>query len=447
MIRYSYLESIQSKISELDNLISEACSLFEGKPNPSVSGFRNVGLMDGFVDVIAYHLVTKTNIESECDNAKVFFNFSEPRFSPIFSILVELHKSEKSPTFENYIQFLNEYLIKRRQDSVHTYSIYVPSLIHISLSKEEFKNLNKSLHKLYRVKFKHPSKSIYRKIKGDNIRYLLSSRMVLHSSIQARDRSYALREFFEYRLPSCLGSIAFATYSSRQRMRYSLSKPDYSYAIEPLDDFILVVKDNDIIEIPDPSRMDVEDHMVKSHGVSTIGLELWTIDNSQKKSNYAILDIQFGLNNRTKNEKLTRLIHNLFRLYYQATIEKNLEISFLKYWIIIEYGLKIGDIKRDDDIKRMLKKILRSSNKKTIIDGLYRRRNELVHELKMNYISQSDRNLVKGLAEYIILIYIDPPIKIESIRDMQIFLDNVFTDKGDLMKRKRIVNKIYSFYE
>lgn len=77
-----------------------------------------------------------------------------------------------------------------------------------------------------------------------------------------------------------------------------------------------------------------------------------------------------------------------------------------------------------------------------MVDGLYKKRNYLVHEFKINYISQQDRNLAKAISESTLLFLIDPPTKINNEQDLKILFDNIFLSKSELKKKNSIISKI-----
>ena len=141
-------------------------------------------------------------------------------------------------------------------------------------------------------------------------------------------------------------------------------------------------------------------------------------------------------------DNLKKLSEESLKLYFDAMIEKNLEISFLKFWILIEKILKQGGKITDESLIKMIRHIIREKHLKPVVDSLYKKRNDLVHEFKTDYISQFDRNLIKAIAESNILLLLNPPTEINNTAEFMIFLDNISCSEDLLKTKNRIIKGI-----
>lgn len=120
-----------------------------------------------------------------------------------------------------------------------------------------------------------------------------------------------------------------------------------------------------------------------------------------------------------KNEKnINNFLEDILILYFKAITENDLDICFLKFWIIIERIIKISHNKKIN-FRDELNKIFKKSYFEDHINELYDKRNAFVHEFKSNYISQSDKNLSKLIAENLILDFFDENASIDNYEDLR----------------------------
>ena len=207
----------------------------------------------------------------------------------------------------------------------------------------------------------------------------------------------------------------------------------------PIEDHLIVVKDSKEIVYPDKSRWRILNYEIQKE-ISLIGKETWNIHNRQN-GNYKRLKIILDLLAK-QDKKVKKVSEDSLKLYFEAVTEKQLEISFLKFWIITERILKQGGKRNDTSLLNILRKIIRDKHLKRMVDILYKKRNDLVHEFEVNFISQQDRNLAKAIAESTMLFLIDPPTKIKNLQELKTLIDNIFSSKEDLRVKKKIINKL-----
>ena len=129
-------------------------------------------------------------------------------------------------------------------------------------------------------------------------------------------------------------------------------------------------------------------------------------------------------------------------LYYKASIDEDLDISFLKFWTLCERIIKNGDDKSDDEVIKYMKKIIKLYNQpKSYQKRIYyikEKRNLLIHE-NISEITQDDRNVIKSVCDLLFLFLIEFEKYVKNINEYEIFLKYFNQDNERLIE---ILNSI-----
>lgn len=154
-----------------------------------------------------------------------------------------------------------------------------------------------------------------------------------------------------------------------------------------------------------------------------------------------------------ENDGLLDVLYNVFSLYYSATSAKKLDYSFFKFWIITEYLIKIHGGKTDDQMLRIMKRIVKLYYKDPFlskrIDFLNKKRNKLVHEGEINLITQDDRNLSKIIADCLLDFYLFSiqQFELNNLSDFDFLITNIGKDRANLDNHSKILNNIKEWKE
>jgi len=431
----------QSIIEELDELIKDSVSLFDDFSNCRVSG-KNVQKIERFETILLDHLLEKTNFENVFDSLKISYGDIKQGFHTIiYNLFCQIGKNNKTPNFNQFLLELDKKVRQLRKKKENKFTYYIPSRVEINqLNNNEKNNLRKKVKKSTGMTFKKLTKSIIKNIKSNNMKSLFSNReLIFRLEIKARDYVYPSK-ILDRKVSTFLGAIAFSNHLFKDTRKLISSSNDMSISSkEPLDDYLIIVENNKSIVYPHKNRWQILDYEIKKD-VTMVGKNIWNVHNRYDGNYKRLITILDLLSKQDK--KIKEISEDSLKLYLEAITEKQLELSFLKFWIITERIIKQGGKRKDDSLILILKKIIKEKHLKRMIDSLYRKRNDMVHEFKINYISQQDRNLAKAIAEQTILFLIDPPTKIKNLEEFKILIDNVFSSKENLKAKRKIINKL-----
>lgn len=111
----------------------------------------------------------------------------------------------------------------------------------------------------------------------------------------------------------------------------------------------------------------------------------------------------------SENKQIIYQINDYLMLYYKASIDEDLDISFLKFWTLCERIIKNGNDKSDAEVIKYMRKILKLYNQpKSYQERIYyikEKRNLLIHE-NISEITQDDRNVIKSVCDLLFLFLI-----------------------------------------
>lgn len=178
------------------------------------------------------------------------------------------------------------------------------------------------------------------------------------------------------------------------------------------------------------------------HFDNNINLEpfekLVNIKLNEKASKYVEL-----LKNMLNNNKFLDFTYNVLEMYYIASKEKNLTLSFMNYWSIMEYIIKLNKREKYKELKRIITNIFKynviyyndNDYIDITVDLIFKKRNNFVHEGK-NQITQIDRNFIFETVNLLIDIFFLSSKKFENVDCYRYFLKNINLESIDFEKKR-----------
>lgn len=150
--------------------------------------------------------------------------------------------------------------------------------------------------------------------------------------------------------------------------------------------------------------------------------------------------------NEIKRLYILKILERALISYYEASIDDDIAYSFLKYWICIELCLLKSEGITENEIIKRLKSMLIEEDEylKIRIDWLYRKRNNLVHQLNMD-ISQFDRNLIKLISESLIDFLLIYGNRFPNNVELNLFYKFLQENNESLSIDKKVIDSIIAF--
>jgi len=429
----------QEIIEELDSLIDEGLSLFEDFATCRVSG-ANIKKLERIETILLDHFKEKSNFDAIFRELKISYgNLREGFHSIFYNLLGKLGNSNKTKDILGFLEILNEKVNELKSQNIKNYNYYIPTRLELKLEKNELIKLKRNLKKAFNIQFVKIPQYLNKQIKSQPLASFFKNRQTLKITSEGRDYIFP-SQYETYKLIlGFLGTLAFCNHYGRDKQKWMSRSDDFSLATNPLEDYILI-ENNKKIVYPSGQLWQILDAEIKDEDIRLIFKEIWNIHNKPRGNFPMLLSILKLIS--TQEKKLRLFTSEILELYLDAISEKKLELSFLKFWIIIEKIIKCSRKITDENLKKTLTKIIKNKHIGFLIEGLHKKRNKIVHEFKTDFISQPDRNLTKALAESVILFLIDPPVKINNLGDIPVILDIVTLSKFELKNKKRILDKI-----
>ncbi len=127
----------------------------------------------------------------------------------------------------------------------------------------------------------------------------------------------------------------------------------------------------------------------------------------------------FELVNKAEND-LKSLISDAFLTYYDALREKDNAFSFFRFWIVVEMLIKAKQKLSNKEVLRRASLIYNKELYGTL-DLLSEKRNKISHSRV--YVSQDERNLMKSIAETVILFVLSKLKKVRNLKGLRVLLE------------------------
>lgn len=319
---------------------------------------------------------------------------------------------------------------------------------------ENYEKLNYvELNKIKKLVGKYNSQNFiesYEKLNKDkiqNINSLLNlfgsiGGEIIKIAVIGRDLNYAINKIFP-ELELLFGFLSYVRFSFMKGYRWSY---DGDYSIDKLDYIsFFVLDDNGNIVSP------LTDYTIRLTIRDWKNSKLVDLDIDRDPDRFKIY-YDFAKEDKSNKNK-TKMWENLkefLRLYHSACSEKNIDYSFLSFWMVSEKILKkINGKTRDQEILRIIEKILKMYYKWPVesfiekrIKFLYNKRNKLVHEGNFHIISEEDRNLSKLIADCILWFYIDNFPLLNNMNEYKFVLQNLRRSSNEIERYSELLNMI-----
>lgn len=163
-----------------------------------------------------------------------------------------------------------------------------------------------------------------------------------------------------------------------------------------------------------------------SHGVIGASKKLKKSKLPEFNNNFLLYDFYKCLVD-SNNKFIVKKIFEYFSFYYLATLEEDLNLSAIKFWTLSEKIIKdIGNEMPDKNLRKYMQKILKLYKYPKYIQNrilhIQDKRNKFIHENIMDF-NQNDRNIIKLVADNLIMFVIELNEIVTNMQEYKIILD------------------------
>lgn len=427
-------------IDEINKIIQEYMTLFDSECN-TIKDEQRQEILEAILD---YYIIKKTNLVKVLNFLKVSKNFG------YIDIISEMCKSRKDPTINNFLDILNSKINKIKEKEPDEFNFYIPVRVKLELKDDEKRSLKRAVKNAFGIEIVDSLPSdILEVYKDKNYLKLFSKRLILKITESGRDYTFPFENSIKPRIKAFIGAIGLSSliFSFIQQIDFTkVDKASWDYSLKrnPIENALIITNKNNEIVYPSEESIQQYELWLDDDSVSIIGKDIWRIHKRPYGNFKTLMTILEKISQLP--DKIRELLFYCLDIYFEAIVDRQLEFSFLKFWIIIEVILKQGGRRTDksiiDLLTKLTKQIIDDKQLAKMIPILYKKRNVLVHEFKKNYITQMDRNLAKIIAERLIWIVLDPPVKVHDLNELRVLIDNLVYSKEELQKRIEILSKI-----
>lgn len=410
-------------LKNLDDLIEEACNLYE-RNTDCVLHDANSSKMRLLSNTILSQLSEYSNFTSEFKRIKRSINYHFMGYNVIENYLCEMNKSPEYNNLNNLINIINADIISFNHRKKITCECYFPLNISWNIGHDEMRQINIISKRFFKINNKIPPKWLYRFLGIPKMIDNYRTSMVFYGKDETRDWEYSTNNIINRKFDSFLGSLIFIKTVRRENFKFNVFD-DYSIVKNPHNQTVIVHGPNHEILYPKLDRKyEIErriDGYKKEHIFKTMNL------NRLDYNNYVRLMKSIHL----YDKKMQNLLMDIFHIYGDASIEKKLSSSFLKFWIIIERIIKNYNAVSDEEVFDILKKFL---NRKyhPLLKTMIKKRNLFVHNYYYQDITEFDRNQAKGLADQLIITVLAPRINIKKASEFDFYIRNFYKNRNKL---------------
>ncbi len=312
----------------------------------------------------------------------------------------------KNNSRDKFINFLNE--IK--------YSFGFKEIGFVNSS--EIGNLfNEKLEKYdgkYRIKlFNYLNHSVIMKIK-----------YISKKNITLTELKQKIINFFE-----CLFGFIYFSYNFRKKKMFEFSINDnftfnHSNVIEHIMNYFIIVEDNLIINLNESDIITLNSKLKENYFSDKS--KYFDLDNSIKNINF---DWFCKLIRKFKNKAL---LIEIFIMYFKAISEKDIAVSYFKYWVIIEKIIK-RETQTDTLFLQKLNAIVIDEKLNSKLHKLYEIRCDLIHKYNIKKLNLEKREDLKLICNLVIDFYFQTYLDFDHVEYFYSFiaLDRKHRDNVD----------------
>lgn len=422
-----------NKINSLDLLISKACI----EAQYLEKTHNNTFALITYEKLIYEELINCTNIEYEFRN--ILFdigNVNSDYSSFLNKLIINLSKSNRKKNVENLLLILNEYLENQKLFQAQDYSLYSLIKSKFEITTEELKTINAFLRKDFKLEIQKLPKFLIKQIKSKEFIKLFENEFYLiRFKCKARNINYLLFEASKF-----VGAIQSVIDKNCIIVSDSIRPIKGNYKHFPIVDYYnyIITKNNKITYPNTSTSWSNFDDKLKNFTTPNVTITWpgFTI------FPHRYVEMEKFLKSINKhNPKIKDFIIDILNLHTDAISETQLSDEFLKYWIIFEKIIKCSGKKTDEKIIKTLKNFV-IEEYKPLVNSIYVKRNQFVHELNSNLISNFDKEILQLAVDKIINTIIFPPINYDNLNEMSLLLENINKDKTQIKKAYKFIMKI-----
>ena len=443
-IVYSELDKIISRILKIHN---DTIRNSAGKTEPGYVAypFDILKELEGLRFVILNILYEKTNIRKVMDEKKYYFNIND-----LDKAIKGLDSKSKTPIYERFLSNLNKLSDTKKQTFFFMFPLnlafdikddnkFLNKLLgKFNIKKVEIKNIKTILDRINTGKdeklnskpelnyLEKQIRNLHKKnelSKEDVIDYLKAYPLILSVEVEARNSGYSER-FAGFLIRSFIGFLSYSeNFLNEKSIPFVNIRGNKSFN---------QIKYDEVVVLGDSRILWPKKNMI----------------NELKEEYHKTNPIQFSSHDNLKSmcenvmfisDDLWEILMESFSLYNKASSEELIEYSFLNFWIIGERLIKGGKAKTDEEVKSIMKSMVKNDIIKKRIDYLAKKRNGLVH--KGEAITEvSDRDLIKIIVDLILAEAIKMMGKFKSKKQFNYYLSNIKTKKNDRENYIEVLN-------
>jgi len=366
--------------------------------------------IENLLDLFWYYLFKYSDLEKVLNKEEL--SFESISFFPR-EICYDLKIVNENEIFRKFVMKFNEKLNNLiTSENTSEYTFYFLT----NLDKKNTK-INE-IAKLFHLELLSYD-SIYKDIKfSTEYKYLnkLRSLLIIKCVFNGKDLNY-LKKIVLKKVYSLFGLLTIMKYSNRRIIIYYSNQVETKYN---LVNYKILTSE---------TYFEIEDNENYHKSLENKYLFQYYIFNKKIKIEKELVINDTYINKFkeiSKNPNIYDKLTQYLFLYYKASIDETLEGSFIKYWILTEKIIKnmLGKM-NSDKLMQYRKKVMKEYYKPYLVnrlDELRVKRNDYVHELK-NDINQSDCNLIRLVAETLIIDIFSEFDKVKKFNDYGLLLE------------------------
>ena len=396
-----------NELKDFKNVLYEFSNIIENKEG-RLSAKSNV--FESYTELVWSYLLDITNIKEKIDFSGINYILFLGNIMKIMDNLKDVPKDRIADEFLHKLNF--SYKKYKNSDDRLCKFIFYTNILLPSDKRDEFNTLLKKFNLnlfnwenfKFNVKDKNAAEMLKSKFKSDFI-------LIEYLAIGKNDN--VMKQTALNQLYSFFGFLSFGFKYFRGPNKWNINELSLNHSISDISvsAYILLDEYNFCLDLK-------ESILILDKSISFNASKLFVSAGSENFENIT----QFY------QEDFFDDILEFFKLYYLASFESDLDISFLKFWMLSEKILKriLGSI-NDSKLINLMKKIIKMYGFPKFylsrLKYLKIKRNKMVHE-SISEVNQGDRNLIKLVADCLILFLIQNFDKVNKIEEYGILLEN-----------------------
>ena len=383
----------ETTLVTFNQLVLECSNLFE--ENGSLTG-NNILQAQLLENSLMYRIVKETNFDSVFQSLKIAYQY--PGFPFIHQILSNMKINHDESTIFRLIDLIGQEARNYEKQPLRIYRFFIPCRLTLELDSNQKDKLNKTILDATGVQIieRLPDQYLAQIKDGKFKRFFNWERSVLNVDVEARDRTFA-GTVAEKKLLCLLGFIGFVNHYPKTTIFHWSLDGNEAYCENPLEKQVALFENN-VLLYPEANSFPSLEFQIKDTDLSLVNKECWVVHNKQN-GNYQ--DLLRLLSFSYAHKDHGQILCDSLKIYFSAITEKLPELAFLKFWISFEILMKKGEKTKDSEYIQKLKE--QNIFPGDIIDSLYKKRCDVAHEYKTDFVSFQEVSFAKDIAETTLL--------------------------------------------